>query len=163
MRFHNSRRHMIDFLFPVALFFVFALSAVTLILLAAGVYRSTTERSSLNYTSRTALSYISEKIHQSDADGSIYPGSFDGCDALIMEQSFGESTYVTYIYAHDGAIKELFIRDGVDAKASDGQTILEVESFSIHPLSDDLLEFECTDQNMRHSSAIVGIRSASRD
>ena len=136
---------------------------MTLILLAAGVYRSTTESSSLNYTSRTGLSYITEKIHQSDADGGIYAGSFDGCDALIMEQTYGENSYFTYIYAYDGALKELFVRDGVEAKASDGQTILEIESFSIRPLSDNLLEFECTDQKMRRSSAIIGIRSASRD
>ena len=60
MRFRMKRNHMIDFLFPVALFFVFALSALTLILLAARIYQSTTENSSLNYSSRTCLSYISE-------------------------------------------------------------------------------------------------------
>ena len=80
-----------------------------------------------------------------------------------MEQTYGENSYFTYIYAYDGALKELFVRDGVEAKASDGQTILEIESFSIRPLSDNLLEFECTDQKMRRSSAIIGIRSASRD
>lgn len=163
MRFHTSRKHMIDFLFPIALFFVFALSAVTLILLAAGIYRSTTENSSLNYTSRTGLSYISEKVHQSDADGGIYYGSFDGCEALILEQTYGENTYYTYIYAYDGALRELFIRDGVDAKASDGQTILEVESFAIRQISDGLLEFDCTDTENRRSSAIIGIRSTSQD
>ena len=49
MGFRLKRRHIIDFLFPIALFFVFALSALTLILLAAGIYQSTTERSSLRY------------------------------------------------------------------------------------------------------------------
>ena len=63
---------MIDFLFPVALFFVFALSALTVILLAARIYQSTTESSSLNYTARTSLSYINEKIHQNDCDGAVY-------------------------------------------------------------------------------------------
>ena len=38
MGFRLKRRHIIDFLFPIALFFVFALSALTLILLAAGIY-----------------------------------------------------------------------------------------------------------------------------
>ena len=37
MGFRLKRRHIIDFLFPIALFFVFALSALTLILLAAGI------------------------------------------------------------------------------------------------------------------------------
>ena len=87
MRFHTKRKHMIDYLFPIALFFVFALSALTVLLLAARIYQSTTENSSLNYTSRTSLSYISEKIHQNDMDGKVTIGSFDGCDALIMEQN----------------------------------------------------------------------------
>ena len=74
MRFRTKRRHMIDFLFPVALFFVFALSALTVLLLAARIYQSTTENSSLNYTSRTGLSYISEKIHQNDLGGHVSIG-----------------------------------------------------------------------------------------
>ena len=53
------QNHMVDFLFPVALLFVFALSALTVILLATRVYQTTTENSSLNYTARTSLSYIS--------------------------------------------------------------------------------------------------------
>ena len=48
MRFRTQQNHMIDFLFPVALFFVFAVSAMTVILLATGIYRSTTEHSSLD-------------------------------------------------------------------------------------------------------------------
>ena len=38
----TQRSHMVDFLFPVALLFVFALSALAVILLATEVYRSTT-------------------------------------------------------------------------------------------------------------------------
>lgn len=40
--------HMIDFLFPLALFFCFAVSAIVLILMATGIYRSTTESSARN-------------------------------------------------------------------------------------------------------------------
>ena len=85
MRFQIKRKHMIDFLFPVALFFVFALSALATILLAARIYQDTTEHSALNYTSRTSLPYISEKLHQNDFDGTVSLGSFDGCDAIVME------------------------------------------------------------------------------
>lgn len=159
MRFHLKRRHMIDFLFPIALFFVFALSALTLVLFAARIYRSTTENSSLQYTSRTGLSYISEKIHQNDGNGAITLGSFDGCEALIMEQRYGEDTYCTYIYAYEKNLKELFIKDGVDANAADGRTILEIQDFSIEQISDHLFRFDCTDAKSQASSAIVGIRS----
>lgn len=159
MRFRTKRKHMIDFLFPVALFFVFALSALTVILLAARIYQSTTENSSLNYTSRTSLSYISEKIHQNDLDGAVTLGSFDGCDALIMEQTVGEDIYYTYIYADGKELKELFVKDGVDAKASSGRKILDIEDFSMEQIADNLLKFSCTDQKNQTASAIIGIRT----
>ena len=109
MRFQTKQKHMIDFLFPVALFFVFALSALTVILLAARIYQSTTESSSLNYTARTSLSYINEKIHQNDCDGAVYLDEFDGCQALVMEQAHNNERYYTYIYIYGQELKELFI------------------------------------------------------
>lgn len=158
MGFHLKRRHMIDFIFPIALFFVFALSALTLVLFAARIYRSTTENSSLQYTSRTGLSYISEKIHQNDG-GAITLGSFDGCDALVMEQVFGEETYFTYIYAYQQNLKELFVKEGVVASPADGKTILEIQDFSIRQLSENLFQFDCTDAKNQSGSTIVGVRS----
>lgn len=159
MRFQIKRKHMIDFLFPVALFFVFALSALTTILLAARIYQSTTENSALNYTSRTSLSYINEKLHQHDCDGSIHIGSFHGCDAIIMEQEHEDDVYYTYIYAYDQELKELFIKEDVEASASSGRTILEIKDFSIEQLSDRLLRISCSDQKGRQASTIVSIKS----
>lgn len=160
MGFRLRRKHMIDLLFPVALFFVFALSAVTLILLAAGIYRSTTENSSLQYTARTGLAYLSEKIHQSDEDGGVYLGTLDGQEALVLEQRFGEETYRTYIYVQEEQLKELFIRDGVEASADSGRTILEVRDFTMEQISDRLFRFECTDREDRSSAAVIGVRSS---
>lgn len=159
MRFQIKHKHMIDFLFPVALFFVFALSALTTILLAARIYQSTTEHSALNYTSRTSLSYISEKLHQNDYNGSVYVGSFDGCDAIVMEQENENDTYYTYIYAYDQELKELFIKKDVKADASSGRTILEIKDFSIEQPSDRLLRISCSDQKGRQASTMVSIKS----
>ncbi len=154
-----KRRHMIDLLFPVALFFVFALSAVTLILLAAGIYRSTTENSSLQYTSRSSLAYLSEKIHQCDENGGVYMGTLEGYDALILEQTYGDAVYHTYIYACEEELKELFIKDGVEAEAKNGRTILEVKDFNLEQISDQLFRFTGTDTEDRTSVAVMGVRS----
>ncbi len=91
--------------------------------------------------------------------GAITLGSFDGCDALIMEQELGEETYLTYIYANDQSLKELFIKSGVNAKAADGRTILDIQNFSIRQLSENLFRFDCTDAKGQASSTIVGVRS----
>lgn len=160
MRFRTQRKHMIDFLFSVALFFVFALSALIVILLAARIYQSTTENSSLNYTSRTSLSYISEKIHQNDLDGAVYIGNFDGYEALVMEQNINDVTYYTYIYACDNKLKELFTSGNSGIKASSGQTILEIQDFSMEQLSDKLFKFSCTDRNNQQASTMIAIRSS---
>ena len=92
-------------------------------------------------------------------DGKVTIGSFDGCDALIMEQNIGEDIYYTYIYANNKELKELFIKDGVTAKASAGRTILEIQNFSMKQLSNNLLEFTCTDKKNQTASTIIGIRS----
>lgn len=58
----RHQKHTIDFLFPAALFLVFAVSALCVMLLAAGIYRQSAVETAKNDVSRTALSYISEKF-----------------------------------------------------------------------------------------------------
>ena len=159
MRLQTKHKHMIDFLFPVALFFVFALSSLTVVLLAAGIYQSTTEDSALNDTARTSLSYITEKIHQNDTKGMVSLGTFDGCDALVLQQTYNDENYYTYIYAYENELKELFIKDGANATASDGKAILQVKDFSIELVNDRLFKFQCVDKDDRTASVIVGLRS----
>lgn len=159
MRFRTQRNHMIDFLFPVALFFVFAVSALTVILLATNIYRSTTESSSLNYTAGTSLSYITEKVHQSDENGSVSIGTFEGRDALILEQSLNDETYYTYIYTDQNELKELFVKDGVEASAASGKTILPVQSFTMKEAGDRSFAFTCIDTDGQKAYSVVSIRS----
>lgn len=159
MKFRTKQKHMIDLIFPVALFFVFALSALTVLLLAARIYRSTTENSSMNYTARTALSYISEKIRQNDIDGNIRIGKLDGENALILEQTYEDSVYNTYIYAYEGALRELFVRSDSPADLSAGTKILEVEAFSMEQAADHLLSFSCTAADGKTDSILVAVKS----
>lgn len=159
MRFQAKQKHMIDFLFPVALFFVFALSALTVILLAARIYQSTTESSSLNYTSRTSLSYINEKIHQNDCEGAVYLDEFDGCRALVMEQSHNDEHYYTYIYIYGHELKELFVKEGTEMTASAGRTIMEIQDFSMEEISENLLKFTCVDNENTEASTIISVKS----
>ena len=62
MQIRRDPHHLIDVLFPAALLFVFAFSAVSVILLATGVYRDTAIHSSRSYTAETALAYLTEKV-----------------------------------------------------------------------------------------------------
>ena len=159
MRFSHKQRHVIDVLFPIALFFVFALSALTVILLATNVYQETTRESSLNYTAQTSLSYIREKISQADADGGVSLTSLDGCDAICLTATQKDTVYHTYIYASEGALRELFVREGSDVSATDGREILAVKNFSIEKISSDLYAFTCTTDNADAARTVVAVRS----
>lgn len=159
MRFHTQKKHVIDLLFPIALFFVFAASALTVLLLATNIYRSTTEHSFRNYTAETSLAYITEKIHQNDSSGAVSIETFNGKDALTLKQDYNGTTYITYIYTEDSALKELYIKEGTKVDTSAGKSILPIESFTMESLKDNTFRFICTDTNGVKARTVVRLRS----
>lgn len=159
MQLRTRQNHMIDFLFPAALLFVFAVSALTVILLAANIYRSTTAHSSLNHTAQASLAYISEKIHQNDMSQDVSIGIYNGCEALILEQTYNQASYRTYIYVYENELKELFAKKDTEFPPSTGKTIFTVEDFSMETVKDGLFRFSCTDAGGQAASAVVGIHS----
>ena len=78
MKRRNEKKHVIDFLFPLAVFFVLAASSVAIVVLASGFYSRQVKASSDSYSGRTALAYVTEKMHQNDENGAIADGAFDG-------------------------------------------------------------------------------------
>ena len=153
------KRHTVDFLFPIALFFAFALSALTIILFATNVYRKSVAHSAINYTSRTGLAYITEKVRQNDTDGSISVCTFHDLPALEITEEYEGEQFCTIIYAYDGALRECFISEGLDVQPEAGTKILEVQDFRIEALRDDLIRVVCTDQTGETVSGILHIRS----
>lgn len=163
MRFSYRQKHMIDLLFPVSLSFVFTLLAMTVILMATNVYQKTMDESQINYTSQTALSYIREKISQADQNGQIGLTDLEGCDALCLTQQKEGITYHTYIYACDGSLRELFVREGTSFVPADGRKILSVEDFSIEEIRSQLYSFSCTAKGGRQARTVMAVHSSAPD
>ncbi len=164
MRFSRQQKHVIDMLFPIALFFVFALSALTVIILATNVYQKTTDESALNYTAQTSLSYIREKVSQADENGGISLTTLDGQKALKLTTTENERTYYTYIYALDGELRELFVSaENTPSSAAAGRAILKVQSFDIEAINDNLYAVTCTSENNETARTVIMVRSQSAD
>ena len=161
MREQTERKHVIDFLFPLALFFVLTATSVALVILASGTYSRQVQDSEDSFVSRTALSYVTEKLHQADSSDAIDAGAFDGQDAILIRQEYSGQSYVTYLYAYDGYLRELFIQDGIDAKASDGRRILASDSFSFEESQEGLFHLYCTNKDGSISDTYVSIKSTS--
>ncbi len=157
----KSFQHTIDFLFPIALFFVFSASALLALLMAANLYNNIVLSSNRTFEQGTALSYITEKIRQNDEGGSghIYLSEFDGYDCLTISQSYGEQIYTTYIYEAEGILKELFLQEGVNASSKAGASIMEVGDLTMDQISDGLFRFTCASSDGSSDSVIVSVRS----
>lgn len=159
MQFHTEKRHVIDILFPIVLFFVFAASAFVVIMLAANIYSSTTASSESHFETGTSLSYVTEKIRQADESGSVSIGTFDGRDSLVLEQTYGDEAYVTYIYVDEDELKEIFLKTGIAASAADGTKIMTVHDFQMKEVKEGLFSFSCTASDGRTAETYVALKS----
>lgn len=138
----NESSHMIDVLFILTLFLVFALSSISVVGIGIQVYRTIVTDMDSNYNSRTAIAYVTEKLREADTSGSVRLGSIDDCDALILSQTIGNQEYCTYLYAYDGNLCELFASADASLPASAGQSVMEVRSFSFYQEQKNLYRIE---------------------
>ena len=141
MRFQSRKHHIIDILCPISLYFVFTVSALTVLLLATNVYRTTTENSALNFNANTSLSYITEKIHQNDTEGAVSIGSFDGHQAQNL--------------------MELYTKSSADVDVGSGKVILPLQSLDMEMSQSDLLHLTCTDAQGHTIASYISIHSES--
>lgn len=159
MKIKTSNRHMIDIVFPLALFFVFAASALIVLILAADLYGSSADRLQVNDEGRTALSYVSEKVRQSDTGGSMKVAEVDGIPCLVLSAEYNNTEYATYIYEYDGMLKELFIRSNAQVSLKDGMDIIEIRSFSVNKKGENLYQFAAVNSQGTESSLLISERS----
>lgn len=166
MRTNQEKRHIVDILFVLALFAVFAFSALVLVILGANIYKSTVSSMSRNFESRTAGSYITEKIRQSDVCDSIYIDDFEGCEAIVFSKDVYGSLYGTYIYFHDGELKELFMRVGSNIGANPldaGTTIMELKDFQLEYINDNLLSITLVTTEGESKTIFTALRSGVKE
>ena len=99
---------------------LFAGSAFLVLLFGARVYESVVEKSAESYTSRTLLTYITEKIRHFDSDGNVSVRQLDGISALALESAQADEKILTYIYEYEGSIRELTVADAAQWNPEDG-------------------------------------------
>ena len=155
----NARKHSTDILFVLLLFLVFTSSALAVILLGAKVYQDTASRMESNYTVRTALAYVTEKIRHADESGAISPGELDGLPALILSQEIEGTSYRTYLYFQDGALKELLTEASREVTPEQGTVIVSLAGFSIEKTEDG---FILSGQRMRMARCFLPISDPER-
>nr|WP_162990846.1 DUF4860 domain-containing protein [Maliibacterium massiliense] len=150
----QSRTHMMDIFFALALFCVLVVTVLLVVLLGANVYKNVNADMTRNYELRTSLLYITQKVRQMGAQG-VSVGQVDGGDALVLRQRVNGDTYETWIYAADGALCEVSVRAGTPVKAGDGQRIMALAGFSLKQETPNLVRVEVIDSSQHISSALL--------
>lgn len=140
----KSRRniHTIDILFPLVFMVLFCFCALLVVLEGSRIYESTAGGLKENYTVRTAITYMQEKLRECSDVSKIELLNVENRQVLAISEDVQGEEYVTYIYLDDGSLKELFMKkDGVP-KLSAGQELMPLDSFAVMMEEQDLLKVE---------------------
>lgn len=157
--FKQEKKHTVDVLFVITLFCVFAISVIMATSFGANVYRNIVDDMEGNFNTRTSYTYIINKVHQSDIQGLISVGTYEGIDSLIISEEIDNIVYNTYLYYYDGALRELFTRSDQTFDPEYGTELFKLESFNITPVTDTLVKFDFVPYDSDENILYVHIRS----
>ena len=109
---------------------VFCICVLLVLLTSASVYQKLVEKGETAYLCRTAAGYLRTRVRQAQT---VRLESFDGIEALVLEETLEGETYVTRVYCQGGFLRELYTVPGAASAAEDGEPILKLEyvSFSM--------------------------------
>ena len=127
----NTKQSHVTGLITLLVFFLFALTLLSVVLSGARIYQNTVASGNQRYEARTAIRYMTTRIRQGDNSGQITVERFGNADALVIYESFGEERYQTRLYCHDGWLMELFCAEDAALSPSDGEKILPLQSLSL--------------------------------
>ena len=115
-------------LLPLLLFALLTLCLVGLSLGGAGVYRAVAERDGAAYQARTAALYLSTRVRQAE---DLTVVRFGDGNALCLREDIDGQCYETYIYCHEGWLRELFTAADSGLGPDAGECVLELAALNI--------------------------------
>ncbi|MCL1830408.1 MAG: DUF4860 domain-containing protein [Oscillospiraceae bacterium] len=135
----------IDILFSLTLFSVFAMAVLMVLLSGGQIYQNVVNDISIQFESRTSVSYITTKLRRCDTNDSVRVEMFGDAEALFLTEVAADGKeYETVIYLHEGDVKEQFTEKGNHFPPSTGTTILSVQSINFSMVDNSLVVIDYT-------------------
>lgn len=163
---HHSTGKTIPFLFSMLLLLVFALCSVFTVLFGSQVYQNIRTRSQNAFDSDTALSFITNKVRQSDQSGCISVETRSNQEVLVLSSPIDDVIYETLIYTNQGTLFELFTEADSGLLLDAGTPILPCGKVSFL-LSEStpvpLLNIQLTEADGSLRTAHLALRSEPED
>lgn len=156
----NKSKGIFDSVIITALFCVYVVSVIFVLISGIRVYRSAAAAMIERYEKKTLISYLTVKIRHYDASDSIGIGYAGKEEALVLTEKYGSEIFKTYIYCYEGSVRELFIRDSATVETGDGEIITAAENLEFDMLSPSLIKVTCAG-GYGESCAFIHLRSKS--
>lgn len=148
----------VNVVFVLAIACLFVVMVLAVLLLGARVYRSVSQSSQAGRDGRTALAYITTKVHSGDSRGDVQVGEFEGQPALFLLEEYDGVEYETILYAWDGWMYELFCEPDSGLVPEDGELLMPCGALTFR-LEGELLTVTYTGEGGETASACVALRS----
>ena len=164
MNFAKRDKSIVDFVFILALFAAFMITALFVVLFGSKIYQRTVSDMDDNYASRTALSYITEKIRSHDYDGGadildISEAAVNGQSVLVLYTHAQSGDFATYMYVDHVYLKEYTALKDEPFDYSQGADILAINEFYVEEKGDGLCSFHIVDGNDKVTDFFVSLYS----
>lgn len=146
MNLTKRKKSIADVLVILAVFCVFALTAIFVILFGARIYQNDVERIDNNYLERTVPLYITAKIRSFD-EGNVFVTDYEGTDILTMQSEKNGTAFNTYVYACNSSLCEYTgkAEDGFNPEF--GTKIFNIANLSVQKMNDSLFRFTVLQNN----------------
>ena len=154
----REQKRKADAVLVLVLFGVFAVCILAVLLTSADAYRRLAERDEQSYDYRVATQYLATRVRQGDEAGRVFVETFDGADALVLQEEIDGEVYETRVYCYEGYLRELFASEGELFSAVDGEKILQAEAMTLM-LEDQVITAEITDPEGRVQTMTLYLRS----
>jgi hypothetical protein len=133
--------------------------ALVLVSIGAGAYDNVLTNVENNSELRLPLTFISNKIHQSDEFNSVELIDKDGTTALVLNSKDKNNSYENWIFVYNGNLCELLIKSGDAFKWEDGIIVMPVEKFKMQLESKDLIKIESFNSRGESLELKINLRS----
>lgn len=156
----KRQSHSIETVFVFLLFAVFAVLSMLLIFIGSDNYNSIIHAQELNAEARTAISYISNKVHANDRKSAIEVTQMENIDVLVLKYEKNGEHFENLIYCYEDAVREALTCDGLDFKLEYGEKLLEAQAMDIsYEPEQRLLSFTVTDREGNKRSMSITLKS----
>ncbi len=152
----ERKKHSIDVLFMFVLFAVFAILSVLIIFIGSGVYSRITENKVINEQTRTTLSYIANKVRETDGIENIYSTEKEGSQVLVLKAEYEDYAADTWIYEYDSKLMEMTVDSGDEFELRFGDVLLDTDGVEFYIDEEEkLLKVSIFDKNAKESKVSI--------